>query len=667
MGTSRSPDRIRGFAAILGIGTALSAGCGIAAADPGAPDSSTKSDTTTSGPARPTRGSTSDDRTARTPRPPAIASATASVTASADRRTSAPDATAPDAPSRGRPAAVRIPAIPDFTEPLAEPFAEPVAAKTALPTQTPSAAPAASASVAVPMAASAAVSASTNTPVPTPIPAPTPHPANSMSSASPPIASAIGSANPVTTASVVGLALTNIAQFAMLLTVSALSAAPPGPFTAVPTLRLNGFDFVPTATEEITSVYGRWAYMPGTPGLIQGRQKFSVVDPETGDEVGTFDALVGRGNGIGYTQLLVTSTESAPTGPVPPVGSMISNLQFGPIGFSYSALPTPSGKNAVSFKITTPFGNIPVPIPFDYAKGIADRTVDNRPMQLGNGYSIAPTDPFGETLTAITGVLPGFMTVQGHQSFSVYDSDSNPVGSFEGVFTTTADLFFYTQALLVTANDGTNVGTGPGQVPPVGSVYNVIYLGTDDHFFLYSSLPDAGGDKVSVIRVNKTKVTTSAITLINASRPPATTTLSGAGGFQFIPVSALQPSGINGLPPREVEIQGYQQFDVVDSAGVTIGTVDADVFTQWDGFGIHSTALLITNIRQGGSDVPPPGSIFNFVNSGNSGFGSAHSTVVWPSGNLTSFKLVTPFGDIPLPATQRPTTDRTPVTFYNPS
>jgi hypothetical protein len=494
------------------------------------------------------------------------------------------------------------------------------------------------------------------------------HPASAL----PPTPSARGlmfANGPLATGTVAGLALTNVAQFAMLLALSVLSAVPPGPFSATPTLRLNGFDLVPDSTEEITSIYGRWSYMPGTPGLIQSRQTFGVVDPKTGEEVGTFDALVGRGNGIGYTQLLVTSEEGAETtatGAVPPVGSVISNLQFGLIGFSYSAVPTPSG-DKVSFKITTPFGAIPVPFPFDYAKGIADRTVDNRPMQLGNGYSIAPADPRGETLTAITGFIPGFSTVQGHQTFSVYDPSGHTVGSFEGVFTTTHDLFFYTQAVMVTANDGTNVGAGPGQVPPVGSVYNVTYFGTDEHFLLYSALPAPGGADISVIKVNKGKVTSSALTLIDATTPPVTK-LSGAGGFTFVPASEFLPSGVNGLPPREVQIQGYQQFDVFDPTGARLGTVDADVFRQWDGFGIDSTALLITQVADGGDDVPPAGSIFNFVGSGSgsSGFGSVHSTVPWPSGNLTSFELRTPLGDIRLPSTMVPVTTRIPVVFDNP-
>lgn len=474
--------------------------------------------------------------------------------------------------------------------------------------------------------------------------------------------------NPLTTATVVGLALTNVVQFAVLMAVSALSAAPPGPFSAAPALRLNGFDIVPSSVEEVTSLYGRWAYMPGAPGFIQGRQTFAVVDPKTGDQVGAFDALVSRGNGIGYTQLLVTSSEGANgdtvDGPVPPAGSLISNLQFGLIGLSHSALPTPFG-NTQSLHITTPFGDIPVPFPFDNARGVADKTVDNRPMQLGNGYSIAPAEPVGDTIIATSGIMPGFMTVQGHQAFRIYDSTGQPVGGFTGVFTTTADLFFYTQAVMVTANDGANVGPGPGQVPPVGSVYNVIYFGTDDHYLLYSALPASGGTEVSVIRVNRGKVTTSALTLIDATAPPVAT-LSGAGDLHFIAASELLPSGVNGLPPREIQIQGYQQFDVYDSAGTRLGTVDADVFRQSDAFGVHSTALLITRVAQGGDDVPPAGSIFNFVSSGASGYGAAHSTVPRPSGNLTSFKLLTPLGDIRLPSTFIPVENRTPVVFYSP-
>jgi hypothetical protein len=471
-----------------------------------------------------------------------------------------------------------------------------------------------------------------------------------------------------TTVTVVALALTAVLQMGVMLTLSALNPVPPSPATVTPTLHVNGLDLVPGSIKDITSFYGRWTYLPGAPTLMQGRQEFNAVDPNTDARVGTFGALVSRGTGLPYTALLVTSNDGnnvgVAVGQQPPVGSLITNFQLGPIGLSYSAMPTPSG-DVVSFTITTPLGDLPVAVTFDGAKGIADHTVDNRPIVLGNGFSIAPAAPDAEILTAISGVLPLFSTVQGHQTFSVYDSAGNPVGDFDGVFTTTADIIgTYTQAVMVTANDGINVGTAPGQVPPVGTVYNVIYTGTDDVFLLYSSLPSPSGDQVSMIQVNNGVVSQSALTLIDASASPATWPYSGAGGYVFVPVSALVPSGVNGLPPRDVQIQGYQQFDVYDSAGNKVGSVDADVANQWDAFGIHSEAIMVTKVTQGSvGEVPPVGSVFTRLSSGDTGFGSAESVMPTASGDLTSFKLVTPWGDIPMPSTLRPAKNRTEVTY----
>jgi hypothetical protein len=476
--------------------------------------------------------------------------------------------------------------------------------------------------------------------------------------------------DPATTAVVVALALTTMIHIGVVLTVSALNPAPPSPSTATPTLHLNRLDFVPGSAKEITSFYSRWTYLPGAPGLIQGTQQFDVVDSKTVEKIGTFDALVSKATGLDYTALMVTSNDGVDVGTgvgqIPPVGSIISHLKLGLIGFSYSAMPTPSG-DVVSFVINTPSGDIPLTLKFDAAAGIADRTIDNRPIGLGDGFTMAPADPAGESFTAISGVLPLFTTVQGRQVFNIYDSAGQSVGSFDGVFTTTSDIIgTYTQAVMVTGNDGTNVGTAPGQIPPVGSVYNVIYEGSDAHYFLYSSLPSPSGDKVSMIEVNEGKVTNSALTLIDASAQPASKPLV-AGGYRFTPVSALSPSGINGLPPRDVQIQGYQQFDVYNSDGSRIGSVDADVSAQWDGFGIHSQALLVTKVTDGIADeMPPVGSVFNFVSSGDKGFGSAHSVMPLASGDLTTFTLTTPWGDIPLPSTHLPATLRTAVTFFNP-
>ncbi len=153
-------------------------------------------------------------------------------------------------------------------------------------------------------------------------------------------------------------------------------------------------------------------------------------------------------------------------------------------------------------------------------------------------------------------------------------------------------------------------------------MYNVVYSGSDDNYVLYTSMP---GGVVTLSRSTPDGVTNSDLTFLDASTPASTQPLKAPNGHTFVPTSPLQPVGVNGLPPREVQFQGYQQFDVFDSTGVRIGSVDADVFTQWDLLGIRSEALLITKVTEGtagtgAGDVAPVGSVFNFVDFGN-GFG----------------------------------------------
>ena len=69
-------------------------------------------------------------------------------------------------------------------------------------------------------------------------------------------------------------------------------------------------------------------------GLVQGRQKFDVVDPITGETVGTFDALESSATlflGRTHVELLVTEDIAGPVGTaagnIPPVGSVIAILQ----------------------------------------------------------------------------------------------------------------------------------------------------------------------------------------------------------------------------------------------------------------------------------------------------------------------------------------------------
>lgn len=473
-----------------------------------------------------------------------------------------------------------------------------------------------------------------------------------------------------------GLAMTAILQVALNLAITVADIAPSSPLTVTPTLKLNGYNLVPSSAEEVSSFYGRWTYLPGAPSLVQGQQQFDVVDPETNEAAGSFDALVSRGDGYNYMTLLVTANDGinvgTEAGQTPPVGSLISKFRLGPIGWTYSAMPSETG-DVVSFKLSTLFGDIPLPLTFDAAAGIADHTFDNRPVRFANGASFAPSDPAAEIITGTSGVLPFFTAIQGNQTYNVYDSEGATVGSFDGIFTTTTDILGnYTQAVLVTSNDGTNVGTEPGQVPPVGSVYNICYNGTDTKYLLYSSLPSPSGDVISLIDVSPDRVWNGDyLPLMNASVAPVVESLSAPGGRTFVPTSDVTPVGINGLPPREVEIQGYRQFAVYDSDGTQIGSFDADVETQWDMMGIHTQAVMVTKVTDGTAgtgddDVPPVGSVFNYVYFGNSGFGTIQSVIPGPTSDLISFKLITPLGNFPLYALRKPAVGRTDVTFFDP-
>lgn len=462
--------------------------------------------------------------------------------------------------------------------------------------------------------------------------------------------------------------MTTVAELGLAVAVSLVNPIVPSPTVVSPTLSLNGYQIVPSSPEKVTSFYGQWAYLPGSPSVVQGEQQFDLIDPKTRATVGSFDALVTRGDGYNYTELLVTNTSGTTgtaAGQVPPAGSLISAFKIGPFGIGYAAMPSTSG-DVVSFKLLTPFGDIRLPMLFDGAKGIADHTVDDRPVRLTNGYYIAPADLEGEKITGVNGILPFFTTVQGNQTFNVYSPTGQKVGSFDGVFTTTSDIIgTYTQAILVTGSDGAQ------NVPPVGTVYNVVYGGSDENYVLYTSMPSPAGNVVTLSQVTPGGVTNSDLTFLDASTLPSTQPLKAPNGHTFVPTSAVQPSGVNGLPPREVQIQGYQQFDVLDGAGTRIGSFDADVYTQWDWLGIRSESLLITNVTDGATgtgagEVPPVGSLFNFVDFGH-GFGIGKSVMPTPTSDVSRFKLITPLGNIPLLPLTIPVRNRTPVDFYYPA
>ena len=462
---------------------------------------------------------------------------------------------------------------------------------------------------------------------------------------------------------------------------------------ATPTLVLNGYDVVALTTEEVVAFYGQNVSGPAVVNSIQGVQTFELVDPSTGETIGTFDALKSN-SPVGLfgneTVLLVTATDGNPVGTapgeLPPVNSIIANYDLGLFAISYSAMPAGElgrAGDAVSLKLLTPLGDIRIPMAFNAAAGLDDHTADNRPIVLTDGYSIAPEDPDAEVYTAITGRPPIYIAFQGEQVFGVYDPDGNQVGRFMGFSTPTSDIFgVYTDAILVTDTlDSINVGTESGQVPPVGSVYTVMYAFNDNTYSLYYSLPSESGDVIVWDFVTPLGTLPLGSTF-NASAPSPLDSLSVPGGYSFVPSSPRQFIAINGLPPSEVNFQSYQQFDVYDSEGVQVGSFDADVYSQQNidrGFqfttpldsneGLYGEAIVVTNVTAGdGEDgVPPVGSVFDFTLLGERGFGTFYSAIPTPEGDVVTKKLVTPFGwDIPLPTRYNAAAGFKGRSFFNP-
>lgn len=450
--------------------------------------------------------------------------------------------------------------------------------------------------------------------------------------------------------------------------------------TANPTMVLNGYYVMATGDPlNVGSYYGMFTNFPGYQGVVQGEQEFDLVDPKTGETVGSFRGLVSQNNSVGsqvYTEIVVTEVsdeglEGTGAGELPPVGSVLASLGTGRYGTVYSAMPGDDGENDLSFKYVSPFGTFNLFTAYDAAKDLTDFVSFNRPLKTADGFYLAPTTPDSAEWMSVTGFPPFFTAIQGRQIFSVYDSQTNEVvGSFEGLVTVTSDAIgTYTEAVYVTETLSGNVGTAAGDTPPVGTVYNVIYFHSDDLYVMYSAKPSTTGNVISTILVSPLGVAPLDIDF-DAATPPERESMRVPGAYTFVPTSDVEVVGINGLPPREAILQGYRQFDVFGADGSYLGSVDADVTTQWDVDGSSTEAILVTNVRSGNpgvanGDVPPVGSVFNFDYAG-FGFGQAYYALPSPSGNKVVSKFVTPFGSIPMWTTYDAAKGMTDYDFYNP-
>jgi hypothetical protein len=402
----------------------------------------------------------------------------------------------------------------------------------------------------------------------------------------------------------------------------------------------------PNSVETITGIYGHGfeggdTAPPAISGSIQGNQVFDYTNPNGG--AGSFLGYESYSNdnlgGIN-TEVYVASDVTGTSGPA--VGSVFDTYSFGYGTFTntYSAVPNATGGATVTDTLQTPSGTIVIPGTFDAADGLI---ADAEGVGTGNGGSMIPVGT--QDVTAVTGIPPLTVAMQGTQDFSFLDTAGHAIGTVGAVDTTTTDAIgTYTEAVLVTHDTAGTVGTTAADIPADGSIFNTINL--DGLVNVYSDYVAPGGDQyldtlytsfgnfVIPITFDAAKVETlsdSSLTLPN--------------GMVFDPTTELNFTGINGLPPVTVGVQGGQDFDLTD--GANTGHFTADVTNTLDTFNDSSETILVTSSTDA---ALPTGSEFEIVSLG-SGFESVYSDIAGATAaqDVVTETLVTPLGDISIP------------------
>jgi hypothetical protein len=266
---------------------------------------------------------------------------------------------------------------------------------------------------------------------------------------------------------------------------------------------------------------------------------------------------------------------------------------------------------------------------------------------LAGGDVIVPTG--AETFTAVSGAAPYDTDIQGTQVFDVENSNGTEIGSFTGAVTTTTDAAgTNTEAILVTSDGSGTVGTAAGDIPAVGSVIASIDYADAAYPEIYSDLvsPTGGANVISNFHMSPFGNLT-LLTSFDAVGAESDSTPIPFDGGDITPADSEILTGINGLPPADVAIQGTQEFDVTDSAGT--GTFDADVTTTSTTAYDETTETLLVTSATG--DAPAAGSVIDVANFG-SGFETVYSDLISSTGpSVITDTLVTPFGDFAFPTT----------------
>jgi len=403
----------------------------------------------------------------------------------------------------------------------------------------------------------------------------------------------------------------------------------------------------PDNTELVSGFYGlhNVTAPPAVPGTVQGEQLFTYTD-ETTNQTGTFYGYESIDQAYrGDDLYLVAQDQDGATNPLNP-GSVIETETSGPHNETiYSDLTSATGGKDVSTETTVnAYGIHTYHDSFDPSQYLTDKYLDSNVPLGTSGYEFVPTGD--ENVTAVNGLEPLDIDAQGTQEFNLVNSSGDVVGSFDAVQTNTGDTFGnYTEQLLVTQDLSGTQGTAPGDVPTVGSVYNIFYHNSPDRYSLYSDIPDNGKDNISYINVdNGHEHVTDAKSDLDAVKAEDLNKFEvPSENYTMTPTTdTIQDfSGVNGIPPYDNAVQGYEQFDVDNSSGQQIGVVDADVTNIIRSDGHFSEAVLVTGVESGTpgtgtGDVPPVGSVFDMVTHGSGQNYLIYSDMPSQSGDVIS-------------------------------
>ena len=295
--------------------------------------------------------------------------------------------------------------------------------------------------------------------------------------------------------------------------------------------------------------------------------------------------------------------DSPGTGALPD-GSVISVLR----GFNgafvgvYSAIPstTPGGAGTVTVTLT------------DTNTG---RTIDLSRLISFNVAHLTPTLPdYINGCGRPNGHRNNRASAYVHSRSGISDirisrRDGSPVGNFNAVVTTTTDIFgFHTEALLVTGYPD----TGPGDAPPIGSVYNTInFLNLSN---VYSSIPqDDGTDKITNILTNTSTGQTVDLSWLFQGNDASAGLTDGrtTGRSPLVATPSVLPdhpevfTGVNGLPPMNASVQG-NSYSTLRTA--LIPRTFTAVVTTLPIVCNHAQGLLVTSSSD---PAVPVGSVFD--------------------------------------------------------